>query len=132
MMDEQPRGCRRTLLSMVVIVGAIVLCIGGITLGLDGMCVASIGPRAPLYPGATVTSERHTLLRTFGMGETVMILYSPDDSKTVNDWYARTVGGVLRDNMQRSIRVYGSANYSVTTAEDGTGSQIILYSTCGG
>jgi hypothetical protein len=116
---------------MVFIIGAIVLCIGTVTLAIDGACVASIGPRAPLYPGATVSSERHTMLRAFGMGETVMILYAPDDSKTVNDWYARTVGEVMRDNMQRKVRVYGSANYTVTTAEDGKGSQIILYTTCG-
>ena len=130
-MEERPRGCRRTLLSMVFIIGAIVLCIGTVTLAIDGSCVASIGPRAPLYPGATVSSERHTLLRPFGMGETVMILYSADDSKTVNDWYARTVGAVMRANMQHKVRVYGSANYTVTTGEDGTGSQIILYSYCG-
>jgi hypothetical protein len=131
-METMPRGCRRTLLSTLIIIGAIVLCVGGITLGIDGACVASIGPRAPLYPNATLISERHTLLRAFGTGETVMILYSPDDSKTVNDWYARTVGEELRNNMQRGVRVYGSANWTVTEAEDGKGSQIILYSTCGG
>lgn len=129
-MDERPAGCRRTLLSLVVIIGSIIVCVGGVSFALDGTCVSSLGPRTPIYPGATTVSERHTMMRPFGMGETVMILYSDDDSTTIRDWYARTVGGVLRENSQKGVRVYGTANWDVSTAEDGVGSQIILYSNC--
>ena len=130
--DHPPRGCRQLLLSLLVITGAICLCIGATTLGIDGMCVASIEPRLPVYPGATAITQRHTFLRQFGMGVTVITLYSPDDDVTVTSWYARTIGTVIQDNLNKGVsRSLGSAEWSVVKAEDGTGSQIVLYSKCG-
>jgi len=130
-MDREAPGCRRMLIATLIITGLMMACLVVTTLGIDGMCVADIGPRMPIYPGATVISERHSMLRPYGMGETVIILYSADDPQLVTGWYGRTVGGALRENLSKGItRQFGGTNWTVTRAEDGTGSQIILYSKC--
>ncbi|MEZ4672165.1 MAG: hypothetical protein R3E39_30020 [Anaerolineae bacterium] len=128
MPERTPRGCRRTLLSMLAVCLAMLLCIGGTTLGLDGLCVASVTPRMPVYPGATITSKWHTFLRQFGMGESVMILHTPDDPEKVRSWYAVTISEVLRQNGNKGT--FGSAKWAVDPAPEGDGSEITLYSAC--
>ena len=100
-------------------------------MGIDGLCVADVGPRLPFYAGATITSESNSMFRRFGMGETVIIMYSPEDYQTVTGWYGRTIGAKIKENLDKGLRQFGSTNWSVGRAEDGSGSQIILYSRCG-
>lgn len=131
-MEPQVQGWRRIFTGCLVILVILTACLSVTALGLDGMCVSSVGSRLPIYPGATLEMERHSFLRATGMGETVMILYTPDDPQTVTAWYARTVGQVLRENALKRVPQIGAADWNVTRAEDGVGSQIILYSYCMG
>ncbi len=128
MSERQPRGCKRSLLSVLGIIGAIILCVGGTTLGLDGACVADVGPRMVIYPGATVISRNHTFFQDFGMGETGIVLHSEDDPEKVRSWYAVTISDVLRK--RGSAGTFGKVKWQVERASDGTGSDIALYSQC--
>jgi len=127
-MERQPRGCKRSLLSVFVIIGAIILCVGGTTLGLDGICVADVAPRMVYYPGATVISENHTFFREFGMGETGIVLHSDDDPEKVRSWYAVTISDILKQ--RGSGGTFGAVKWLVQAGEDGKGSDIALYSKC--
>jgi len=127
-MERQPRGCKQSLLSFLAIIGAIVVCIGGVTLGLDGACVADIAPRMVYYPGATFVSENHTFFREFGMGETGIILHSDDDPDKVRSWYAVTISAILQK--RGSAGTFGSVKWLVQAGDDGKGSDIALYSKC--
>jgi len=127
-MERQPRGCRRSLLSLVGIVGAIILCVGGTTLGLDGACVADVAPRMVFYPGAKVVSENYTFFREFGMGETGIVLHSDDDPEKVRSWYAVTISDILKQ--RGSAGTFGAVKWLVQASDDGKGSDIALYSKC--
>ncbi len=127
-MDRQPRGCRRSLLGLLAVIGAIVLCVGGTTLGLDGICVADVAPRMVSYPGSTVVSENHTLFREYGMGETGIVLHSDDDPEKVRSWYAVTTSDLAQK--RGSAGTFGAVKWLVQAGEDGKGSDIVLYSKC--
>lgn len=130
-MNDNAPGCRRMLIGTLIVTVIMFSCLVVSVIGIDGLCVADVGPRLPFYAGATITSERNTMFRRFGMGETIIILYSPDDNQTVTGWYGRTVGAKLKENLDKGLRQFGSTRWTVGLAEDGTGSQIILYSRCG-
>lgn len=134
-MDERPYGCsRRALLSVLVLLVALFACVGVSFVGVDAMCYSSLSQRLPLYPGATVTLERHNFMRAFGMGETIMVLESDDPPEVVQAWYGRvTYDGQQRAKANHDPFYYmATGRYSVTAAEDGTGSQIILSAGCVG
>lgn len=119
------------MLGCGVVMAAILLCMGAVTLAIDGACYSSLTQRLPIYPSATVVSERHNFIRAFGMGETVMVLYTSDPPDEVTSWYARTIGQVIRESLQRGGPLrFGATDWSVGRAEDGVGSQIILFGTC--
>ncbi len=121
----------RAILIVVLLIGA---CTTVTTLGLDAMCYNDLSQRLPIYPGARITLERYSFLRRYGMGETLIILDSDDPEATVRDWYGREQGRVAQrirqDGNLRLFYGFSNATASVTTAEDGTGSQIILSGTC--
>ena len=127
-MERQPRGCKQSLLSVFAVIGAIVLCIGGTTLGLDGACVADVAPRMVVYPGATLVSENHTFFREYGMGETGIVLHSDDDPEKVRSWYAVTISDILRK--RGTTGTFGAVKWLVQASNDGKGSDIALYSKC--
>lgn len=130
-MNDRAPGCRRMFISTLVVTLIMFSCIIVSVIGIDGLCVADVGPRLPFYEGATITSERNTMFQRFGMGETIIIMYSPENYQTVTGWYGRTVGAKLKENLDKGLRQFGSTRWTVGRAEDGTGSQIILYSRCG-
>lgn len=132
-MDERRSpGCRRMFLGTLVVVIGIVLCISTITVVVDRTCVNDMKPRLPIYPNATVKLAQHNFLTQFGMGESVMILHSDDPAVTVRDWYSKTVGAVVYEDVQKgTIKHMGRTNWTVDEAPDGSGSQIILYGYCG-
>jgi hypothetical protein len=119
---------------MLVVIGAMFVCVGISFVGVDAMCYSSLSQRLPVYPGATVTLERHNFMRAFGMGETVMILDSDDPPDVVQRWYGRiTYDGQQRARENHDPFYYmATARYSVTVAEDGTGAQVILSGGCVG
>lgn len=130
-MDQPRAGCsRRAALSVLLIIGLIAVCLGAATVAADRVCVNGFNERLPLYPGATVKWERHNFLTVFGMGETVMTLYSPDDPDTVRSWYARTTSDASKRAISDALLRMAQSEWTVNRAEDGTGSQIILHGVC--
>jgi hypothetical protein len=132
-MDDRPYGCRGRLGGGCLgIILAVTLCVGGLMAAADSACYASLTHRLPVYPGAEVITERHNFLRAWGMGETVMILYSPDPPEVVTGWYGRTIGTRLYEQVTQGVGPprFGETDWTVGRAEDGVGSQIILYGKC--
>lgn len=131
---NQGRG--RGTLGCIAVMLALVLCSGVVVTVMDGICYDGLTRRMPTYPGAQLVSVRYNLFRPYGMGNTVVQLSSSDDENTVRAWYARQTGTLLRqmvesrapgDNLLRTIT---QSQFDVTAAEDGTGSQILLFGTC--
>lgn len=121
----------RAALLVVVLIAA---CSTATTLALDSICYNVLSQRLPIYPGATITVDRHSFLRRYGMGETIMVLDSDDPVEMVRNWYGEVRGRlaqqIRRDNTMNLFYGFTTAVASVTTAEDGTGSQIILSGAC--
>ena len=132
-MEPKPYGCSgKALLATLGIFVAMLAC-GGISIAaMDAVCWGGLSQKLPIYPGATVTFQRHNFLRPFGMGTTVMILDSDDPVENVRDWYGRAAGAASKAAEERGDPFYyipiGRA--SVTRAEDGTGTQIVLSGDC--
>jgi hypothetical protein len=130
------QGRGRGTLGCIGVMLALLLCSGVIVTVMDGICYDGLTRRLPTYPGAQVLNVRYNLFRPYGMGNTVVQLYSADDQDTVRAWYARQTGTLLRaliesrapgDNLVRTIT---QSQFDVTEAADGTGSQILLFGTC--
>ena len=58
------------------------------------------------------------------MGETVMVLTTPDDETTVHDWYASTTAAAIRGSLDDVPMRLTRGEWTVDAAEDGTGAQI--------
>ena len=116
----------------LVIVLAVVLCGGGATLVVDQLCYSTLSNRLPIYPDAEIRVERHNFFRAFGMGETYVELYTPDDGDTVGRWYGETAARYSRQAVQRNDFTYrlASAERSFRRAEDEVGTFIQLYGAC--
>jgi hypothetical protein len=126
---------RRRLIVLIAIPLVMLACVGITTFALDNLCYTALTQRLPIYPGATVTVERHNGLRAFGMGETIMVIETDDPLDTVRDWYGVNAGGAVRRMQQQGQMVLVNiteTSYSATTAEDGTGTQVLLSGVCGG
>jgi hypothetical protein len=121
------------IVGTLVIIFAIMLCAVVAMLGIDGACVADMGPRLPTYPNATITRQQHNFFRQFGMGESVTVLHSDDSVDVVRAWYSKTVGAIEYDDLQKgAIRHLGNTSWKVNEEDDGKGSQIILAGDCAG
>ena len=129
---EERRGCswKAFLIIMALVFG----CPAVTTLALDAVCHNVLSQRLPIYPNARITFEQYSFLRRYGMGETIIILDSDDEVEEVRDWYGEVNGRIAQQMREENAmnRFYGftSAVASVTRAEDGTGSQIVLSGAC--
>ena len=107
-------------------------CVGSMLIYFDQACHTTLTRRLPLYPDAEIVVERHNFVTVFGMGETYMQLYSPDEPTSVQSWYAREVGAYLREaglNHDPLVSL-GSGQWRVNRDVSGEGSEITLYGTC--
>ncbi len=130
-MDREPVGCRgRALRSTLLVIAVMLIFVVTIGAFMDRTCRASLTLRLPEYPGSKVVWERHNLFTPFGMGETVMQLYSEDEPAVVREWYARHTGEVLRANVQNPFFQWGRGEWAADPAQEGPGSQIILHGVC--
>ena len=122
---------RGPALGCLVVLGAVILC-GGITFfAADRICYGNLSRRLPIYPNATVTSRTHNLFTEFGMGNTVVVLDSPDPPDNVRSWYAVETGSYVRESLRNNTPFFRMAQGSATINSNGSGgSQIILYGTC--
>jgi hypothetical protein len=116
----------------LMVVLAVALCSGVVSFAVDRLCYGSLSQRLPLYPNAAVKSRAHNLFTEFGMGNTVIILITPDDPQTVRNWYAAETGSYVREAIRNNAPFFRMAQgtWDVTRNPDGEGSQIILFGTC--
>jgi hypothetical protein len=123
----------RPILGCLVIVAAVILCSGVSVIAADRICYSNLTQRLPIYPGATIKSREHNFLSEFGMGNTVVVMTSPDAPDAVRSWYAVHTGSYLRESLRNNTPFFrmaqGQANVTYDAAND-AGSQIILYGTC--
>ncbi len=119
-------------LGCLLIIILIVVCGSGTLFVADRICYGNLSQRLPIYPNATVERRTHNLFTEFGMGNTVIIMNSPDAPSTVRSWYALHTGTYLREALQNDTPFFRMAQgqVDVTRSEDGAGSQIILFGTC--
>jgi len=129
--DTTWRSLLKTIRNTVVIIVLVITLIVIATLSIDTLCYNTLTLRLPLYPDAEQIMARHNFLRQFGMGETVIVLQTEDTPDVVREWYGRTIGETAQQH-ENDPFFYGftSANWSVTRAEDGEGTQIILSGVC--
>jgi len=116
----------------LIILVAMFLCSGITTFAVDRLCYVNLTERLPMYPNATVKTRVHNLFSELGMGNTAVIMTTPDDPDTVRAWYAEETAPYLRldarNNMPFSHVAHGQVD--ITHNPDGEGSQIILFGTC--
>jgi hypothetical protein len=130
-MEPRPYGCSGKAVLVTLGIVVFVLVCGGVSmLAVDGVCWNSLSQKLPIYPNATITLQRHNFLREFGMGTTVIILDSDDPVEKVRDWYGRTVAAAGHAAGNDPLYYIPVGRYSITHAEDGTGTQIILSGDC--
>lgn len=131
-MNSGNRGC----LGCLGIMLGMLVCGGVVYLSVDRVCYAGITRRVPIYPQATQVWLSHNMLFPWGMGTTVGTFESPDDAETVRRWYGEHMREYMRSDAVSSSPLTSAqvrlsqARWDVTEAEDGTGSQIILYGVC--
>lgn len=112
--------------------GVVMLCVSSATVAIDGFCWNIMTKKLPIYPDATVAVQRYSFIQPFGVGDTIIVLETEDSPPDVRTWYGQTVSVNERDAQTRQNPFYHMARgfWSVTTAEDGTGSQITLSGSC--
>lgn len=128
---DHPTG--RPLFGCLIIALLVIACIGSISIVLDQACQSTLNQRLPLYPGAEIVTERYSFFSRFGVGETYLELYSPDDPDTVQRWYGRTTGQITRQAALTNDPIYRLAvsRFRVRRDANGTGgSEITLLGQC--
>jgi hypothetical protein len=119
-------GCLKTTL---ILGGVSVLFIALIILGADIKCGYDIENWwAPFYPNAVTTKVEYDLFRARALGETFWYMESTDDVETVKQFYRDFRIATLKAGKTRGI---ANAESAVHPLENGEGSLIILYSSCG-
>ena len=124
--NRNQTGCLKTTL---ILVGGALLFIAAIILIADIKCAYDIENWwAPLYPNGETVKVEYDLFRARALGETNWHMESSDDVETVKQFYRDTRIATLRAGKTRGI---ANVESFVQPLDDGNGSLIILYSTCG-
>jgi hypothetical protein len=100
---------------------------------LDQACISTLSQRLPLYPGAEIVTERHNFFTRFGVGETYMVLTSPENPTTVQSWYGGIVGPYMRQAAISNDPIFRLASSQWRVRRDPArngGSEITLYGAC--
>lgn len=117
------------LIFLLGITGAILMCSSSIYVGMDLTCYNDAQRWLEDYPDSEVVSETYSFIRPFGIGETTRILYTEDSRNEVWDWYFRRDQRVNATGERRDDS-FGVLRWFVDEAQDGDGTQIVLYSDC--
>jgi hypothetical protein len=118
-----------------VVIVALMVCSGTAFVAVDRLCYGNLSQLLPIYWNATVKSRTHNFLSEFGMGNTVLILTSPDDPDTVRSWYGKQTSAYLSEARRNNPPFYHLAHWQVDVTHNpddptGSSSQIILFGTC--
>ncbi len=123
----------RMAVGCLAILVAVLLCSSVTFVVADRICYGNLSQRLPIYPNATIKSREHNFLSEFGMGNTVVVMTSPDAPDEVRSWYAVHTGAYLRESLRNNSPFFRMAQGQVDVTHDpenDSGSQIILYGTC--
>lgn len=121
----------RGSLGCLVLILAIIVCVSTVTFAADRLCYGNLSQRLPIYPNATASTRTHNMFTEFGMGNTVVVLDSPDAPDAVRSWYAVHTGDYLRRALRENTPFFRMAQGKVDVYSDGEGgSQIVLRGTC--
>jgi hypothetical protein len=125
--DLRRHNPRNVLLSVVLImVGVVVLSVITVTF-IDDRCYHDSTVWLPVYPNTTVQALDFDYFRAWGIGETIMILVSPDERITVNTWYANRMEEIGKQYTSRGL---ADTDYQIRSNPDGAGTLITLSSAC--
>lgn len=121
----------RTILSLLLIMGGIMLCMVSLIVGIDTACNINIDRWMPVYPGAEEVSTQYDFLRPRGMGNTFIIFQTSDDVATVRRWYADYQHQMMRESGDRSnIHGFARTNFQITENPERTATLIYHMSDC--
>jgi hypothetical protein len=118
---------RRTIIALLVISAAIVICVVGTFTVIDSRCSADIARWLPLYPNARIVEEDYNFRRR-ATGITTMVLESPDEPNVVMHWYYEQRFAEADKDPNRGL---ATTSFTVESGAGDTGSTIYLYSRCG-
>lgn len=128
-MSEFSTGCslRYLILSLLIIILSVVTCTVSAVTYIDYNCVHNGQRWLPLYPGAKILQEKEGYFRRFGFGDTMLVLYTPDDNNTVRKWY-------MEHNRKARLRYRTSGlaetDWAVILTPGQAGSTIVLTQHC--
>jgi hypothetical protein len=129
-------GKHTAFLGCVGVLVALVVCVSTGSFAADRICYMGLSQRLPIYPNAEIRSRVHNLFSEFGMGNTVLTLYTPDEPDAVRSWYGQQTGTYARETLQsdnfieRLAQRWAQGQWEVSRDESGIGTQIILFGTC--
>jgi hypothetical protein len=123
---------QRTSLGCLAVIVGMFVCMSVTFLGVDAACRINLTQRLPIYPGAEIRARAHNFLSEFGIGDTTLTLYTPDELEQVREWYNTTVARYVRAAAQSGdpfIRL-SQGSTDIQPDESGVGTQILLFGTC--
>jgi len=121
------RSIRGMIISTIVITIAIIVVFGLAVMGIDYSCQVTIETWTPYYPDAEVVSVEYDLFRPRAMGNSLVILSTPDEYLVVNEWYQDHQANLREMDQVEGIATYG---FNVRNNPDSDGSLIYLFSEC--
>lgn len=113
------------LVSTLLLMLALVACMGTSIVVIDAACRASIEEWVPLYPKGEVVDVQHDFLRERAMGRSRVTLYTEDAPQDVSAWYRE-----YQVSLRTRSNTLASVDYRVRRAPDDQGSLIDIISNC--
>lgn len=135
-LEDKGASLRRTIIGTLAIILGIITCTVTLVTAVDTACYNDINYWMPIYPDSEIVEVNYDFFRPRGMGNTLMIFYTPNNEAAVRQWYVNYRRNITRNkeyNTDSNHRVSGLAStaYRIAPAPDGkTGALIYHLSDC--
>ncbi len=126
-MEDTLTGCRRYLVTTVLIIVGIFACATATTVALDFACHRDITDWLPMYPDAEVLSLAYNSFRPWAMGRTSAVLWTDAPFVEVNTWYVEQLRAASDQHPDRGI---ATTNHRLQIDHERGGTRIHLSSEC--
>lgn len=131
-LEEKGASLRRTIIGTLAIIAGIITCTTTLIVGIDTACYNDVNYWLPIYPGSEVVEVKYDFFRPRGMGNTLMIFYTPDSENTIRQWYVayrRTITQSREDIRDPNTRFssLASTTYRIAPAEQGKHGSLIYH-----
>lgn len=131
-LDDKGASLRRTIIGTLAIIVGIIACTSSLIVGIDAACYNDINHWMPIYPDSEVIEVRYDFFRPRGMGNTLMIFYTPDDEHTVRQWYTQyrrsiTQNAYNSSNPDSRLGGLATTSYRISPAHDGQPGSLIYH-----